>query len=88
MRAGRRVLAGMNDNNSGMTTRDVSHLARFTIAAAVVAALIIVAFDNREDVRLGYVFGDTEAPVWIVLVVAGIAGVFIGWLIKHRPHRH
>ena len=61
---------------------------RLVVAAALVAAIVVVAFDNRDDVRLGYVFGDAEAPVWIVLVAAGIAGVMIGWLVKHRAHRH
>jgi hypothetical protein len=34
-----------------------------------------------------YVVGDVDAPVWVVLVAAGVAGVLIGWLIEHRPRR-
>jgi len=33
------------------------------------------------------VFGDASAPIWIVLVAAALAGVVIGWLIRHRPRR-
>ena len=28
-----------------------------------------------------------DAPLWIVLVAAGVVGVLIGWLVKHRRHR-
>ncbi len=63
-------------------------MARLVIAAVIVAAIVAVAIDNREEVDVGYVVGDASAPIWVVLVVAGIAGVVIGWLIKHRPSRH
>lgn len=68
--------------------RDVGRGLRLFVVAALVAAIIVVALDNRDDVRLGYVFGDAQAPVWIALVAAGMVGVVIGWLLKHRSHRH
>ena len=64
-----------------------SRTIRIVIAALIVAVIIAVAIDNSESVEVGYVIGETEAPVWVVLVAAGIAGVVIGWLIKHRPTR-
>jgi len=60
---------------------------RLVLAAVIVVVLIAVAVDNREEVEIGYVVDQTSAPLWIVLVVAGVAGVLIGWLVKHRP-RH
>jgi uncharacterized integral membrane protein len=57
---------------------------RLVVIVLIVAALVAVAIDNRDDVRIGYVFGDASAPVWIVLVAAGIGGVIIGWLMRHR----
>ena len=77
----------MSDHRSSSTV-DLGRVARLTLVAAIVAALILVAVDNREDVRVGYVVGDTEAPIWIVLTLAAVAGVMIGWLIRHRPHQH
>lgn len=77
----------VHDRTSTDQVRDVTRGLRFFVVAALVAAIVIVAFDNRNDVRLGYVFGDAEAPVWIVLVAAGAAGVMIGWLLQHRPRR-
>ena len=76
-----------HDRSSVDQVRDVGRLLRLVVAAVLVAAIVVVGFDNREDVRLGYVFGDAEAPVWIVLVAAGIAGMIIGWLVKHRGRR-
>jgi uncharacterized integral membrane protein len=80
--------SAVDDRSIGHQARDVGRGLRLFIAAALVAALVVVALDNREDVRLGYVFGDAQAPVWIVLVAAGIVGVMVGWLLKHRSHRH
>ncbi len=67
--------------------RDIGRVIRLLIIAAIVAALVAVAMDNRDDVRIGYVVGDAEAPIWIVVVVATAAGVLIGSLLTHRP-RH
>jgi len=66
--------------------RDAARLFRFVIVAVLIAALVIVGMDNRSDVRVGYAFGDASAPIWVVLVLAAIAGLFIGWLLRHRPH--
>lgn len=67
--------------------RDMARVIGLLIIGAIVVALVVVAMDNREDVRIGYAIGDTEAPVWIVLVVASACGVLIGWLLRHRPRQ-
>lgn len=67
--------------------RDAAQMFRLVIVAAIIVALFLVAMDNRHDVRLGYVFDDAEAPTWIVIVAAALAGMVIGWLIRHRPRR-
>ena len=63
-------------------------MVRLTLVAGIVAVLVLVGVDNREDVRVGYVVGDAEAPIWIVLALAAVGSVLIGWLIKHRPRGH
>ena len=75
----------MSDDHSS-TTVDLGRIVRLTLVAGIIAILVLVAVDNREDVRVGYVVGEAEAPVWIVLVCAAVGGLLIGWLIKHRPH--
>jgi uncharacterized integral membrane protein len=79
----------MNDTRGeSSTTVDLGRVARLILAAVIVAAAVLVAVDNRRDVRVGYVVGDTEGPIWIVLLAAGVAGMIVGWLIQHRPRRH
>ncbi len=67
--------------------RDAARLVRSVIVVAIVAAVVAVALDNRDDARLGYVFGDASAPTWIVIIGAAVAGAVIGWLVRHRS-RH
>ena len=55
------------------------------IWSVVVVALVLVAMDNRDDVRVGYAVGDAKGPIWIVMLAAAAAGVVIGWLVRHRP---
>jgi len=61
---------------------------RAIVVVALLVGLVLVALDNRDAVRVGYVFGDASAPIWIVLVLSAVAGVAIGWLVRHRPHRN
>jgi uncharacterized integral membrane protein len=77
-----------HDHDPAVTGRGLSTVLRITIIAVLIGALILVGFDNRDDVRVGYVIGDTEAPIWTVLVVAAIAGIVIGWILRHRPRHH
>jgi hypothetical protein len=39
-------------------------------------------------VRVGWVVGDGDASLWIIVLVAAVIGAMIGWLVTHRPHRH
>ena len=79
----------MNDeqHKEATTSHDAGVIVRVVVIAAVVLALVLVALDNTDDVRVGYVFGDAEAPIWIVLVLAAIAGFIIGTLLRFRS-RH
>jgi uncharacterized integral membrane protein len=60
-------------------------MLRWLFIAVIVAALLLVGLDNRDDVRVGYAVGDTTAPIWIVIIAAAVGGMIIGWLIRHRP---
>ena len=75
-------------NETAERQHDGRAIARFVLIAGIIVILVLVALDNTDDVRVGYVFGDANAPIWMVLVLAAVAGVIIGWLVKHRPRRH
>ena len=64
---------------------DAALIVRWVFIAAIVAAIVVVAMDNRKDVSVGYAVGDVSAPIWTVIVIAAVAGMIIGWLIRHRP---
>ena len=76
----------MNDTRSVDRT-DRSQVGRLVVIAIIVIIVVAVAIDNRDDTEVGYVFGDVSAPLWLVLLLAGLAGVIVGWLLKHRPRR-
>ena len=77
------------DDHAGAVHRhDAGKIFRWLIVAAIVVAIVVVARDNRRDTRVGYAFGDAEAPIWVVILVAGLAGIVIGWLVRHRPRHH
>jgi uncharacterized integral membrane protein len=81
----------LHDDRSSATTstrgHDVAVVLRFLVIAAIVVILVIVAVDNREDVRVGYAIGHKQGPIWVVILCSALAGAVIGSLIKHRPHR-
>lgn len=79
----------MNDSavvkNAGAVHRhDLARLLRFLLAAGVVVALALVGFDNRSKVRIGYVIGHAQAPVWVVIVGAALAGIIIASLARRN----
>ncbi|MCU1359809.1 MAG: hypothetical protein JWN99_1098 [Ilumatobacteraceae bacterium] len=66
---------------------DAARTIRFVIVAALILAVVLVALDNTSKVRLGYVFGDADAPVWLAIAASAVAGSIIGWAATHRPRR-
>lgn len=56
------------------------------LIAVIVLVLITIALvlDNRFDVRIGWVFGDTTSPLALVLIVTFILGLAVGWLGARR----
>jgi uncharacterized integral membrane protein len=77
------------DEHAGAVHRhDAAKIFRWLIVAAIVVAIVVVARDNRTDTRVGYAIGDAEAPIWVVILLAGLAGMIIGWLVSHRSRSH
>ena len=63
------------DQYAGKVHRhDAWVITRVIVLIAFVVALVVLAFDNRDEVRIGYVFGSVDArfhfdPNWIFVVV-------------------
>ena len=77
---------GVHDQVKTQRHRDLGRVVRLIFAAAIVVGVVVMGLDNRGKVRVGYPGGHRDAALWLVLVGAAVAGVVIGWLIKHRPH--
>ena len=69
------------------TARQV-HWGRIVLAIVLIAVIAALAIDNRDDTRIGYVFGDVNAPLFVFLILAAVIGAIIGWLLLRRPHRN
>jgi uncharacterized integral membrane protein len=77
----------ISEHAGAVHRHDIARLFRWLFIAAIVVVVVLVAMDNRKDVPLGYVIGDAQAPTWIVIVAAAVAGMVIGWLVRHRPRQ-
>lgn len=60
------------------------HLIAMAVLVALIAAL---AIDNRQDVDIGWVAGDSSAPLALALVVAFLLGLGVGWLGARHQRR-
>ena len=64
--------------------REQARLIGAVVAVGVIAAL---AFDNRHEVKIGYVLGDAHVRlIWLLLITA-ILGAVAGRLARWRRKR-
>ena len=77
----------MAERRDSAERRSPAQIARIAVGVVLLAVGIAVIVDNRRDTRIGYVFGDVEAPLIVVLLLTAVVGALIGWLLLHRP-RH
>ena len=64
--------------------RDLGRIIRMVVVVALVVILVAVAFDNRADVRVGYLIDEAMAPGWLVIILSALGGLVIGWLMRLR----
>jgi uncharacterized integral membrane protein len=72
------------ENAGAVHRRDLARLWRFFLAVVLVVALALVGLDNRNKVRIGYVFGHAQAPVWVVVAGAALAGMIVAALGRRK----
>ena len=74
------------ENAGAVHRHDLARLFRFLLALALVVALVLVGIDNRSKVRVGYVIGHAQTPVWVVVVGAALAGMVVAAALAGRRH--
>ena len=63
------------------------HTVRLVLVGVLLAVVVAVAVDNRQDAKVGFLFGDVRAPLIVVVLCATVLGVAIGWLLSRRSRR-
>ena len=74
------------ETNTHSSPRNV-HWGRIGVAVVLIVVVAALVADNTRDTRIGYVFGDVDAPLFVLLLATAVLGALIGWLLLHRPHR-
>lgn len=67
--------------------QDLGRQVRLIAAVVLVLVTVALVLDNRGDVRLGWVFGDTTTPLALVIAITFVLGLAVGWLGSHRRRR-
>lgn len=61
---------------------------RVLVAVAAIGFLIIFSILNSDDVNIDYAFGDTDAPMIVVIVVSAVGGFVVGVVAGWRGSRN
>ena len=57
---------------------------RTFIAVVLGAFLVVFAARNSQTVTIHWIFGTTKTPLIVVILVAGLFGFAVGWLLARR----
>ena len=64
---------------------------RFVAAGVVLAALVLLVVQNHDDVSLEWLVFDMSGPLWVVILVAAVAGAVVnevfGFVRRRRRRR-
>ena len=71
-----------------VSTHDRSVRTRQTIRIVVwvvaIAAIVLFAASNTQQVAVDWVFGDSDIALWIVIAGSALIGVVIGYIARWR----
>jgi uncharacterized integral membrane protein len=71
--------------NGGVIRRGNTQL----VAAGTLAVVLIVfAVLNSQTVKIHWIVTTTRSPLILVIVVAGLLGLSVGWFLARRRARH
>lgn len=78
----------MSEENVTDEPKESTGIATVVSAALVATALIAFIVQNRSDTEVSWLFIDGTWPLWVVIVVAAVAGAVlsevVGWLLRRR----
>ncbi|GJM39624.1 MAG: hypothetical protein DHS20C19_29910 [Acidimicrobiales bacterium] len=78
----------MNEEAVPEESTESTGLATVVSAAVVAIALIAFIVQNRSDTEVSWLFIDGTWPLWVVIVIAAVAGAVlsevVGWMLRRR----
>lgn len=81
----------MSEEGVGEETKESTGLATVVSAAVIAIALIAFIVQNRSDTEVSWLFIDGTWPLWVVIVIAAVAGAVlsevVGWLLRRRRQK-
>ena len=60
---------------------------QFWIGIAAAVLLVVFIAQNSQEVTVDFLFTTTQTPLVIALVIAGVLGALIGWLVPRVRRR-
>ncbi|MDJ0962545.1 MAG: hypothetical protein QNJ88_18065 [Acidimicrobiia bacterium] len=57
---------------------------RVLVVLIIATVLTALAVDNLHEVAVDWVFGSSEAPLVVVIVISTVGGMIIGALLRRR----
>jgi lipopolysaccharide assembly protein A len=57
---------------------------KMVVSAVLLVAVVAFVLDNTDKVQIGYVFGESDIPLIIVLLVVLVVGMFVGYVAGRR----
>ncbi len=58
---------------------------RIGLGAALVLLVLVFALQNNEQVSVAFLFWHVSMPRSLLLMLPFVAGVGVGWILRHRP---
>lgn len=58
------------------------------VAVVIAVVLVVFIFQNTDDAEVTWLVFDRKAPLWLVIVIAAVAGAVLsevaGWVVRRR----
>jgi uncharacterized integral membrane protein len=62
-------------------------IVRLVIAGLVLIAILLFCVRNTDSTKIDYLFGDADAPLFVVVALSAVAGALLWSLASWRRHR-
>ncbi len=72
---------------SGRSGSDVRLSPRAIGGLAIAVLLLVWVVINREDVEVSFGFATVTMSLWLVLMIAGLLGAVVGFLLGRRRYQ-